>query len=870
MKTIKIFLASSEELTDDRNAFGNLVRKLDNIYEKRGIRIELFEWEDYDAAYNNCRKQDEYNAKIKASDMFLALFHTKAGKFTIEEFDVATEEFRKHASPKVYTYCKDLAEGEQELPELTEFKRKLFEEMGHYWSRYNNRDSMQLHFVMQLQMVETNNMEDTLKVEDGTVTIDGLPIAKMDNLQFAADNEGFTKMKEELAALPDRIDKARKRVEKYPDDEELKQDLQQLQNQYNSLKRQVEQESQLLLDFARNIAVLQGEQITNRMKRAIDAFYKGDVQEAKIILKEAEHDSQSALNDYQQSLDITEKKRQLVILSIGEILLKISATMADVSIPIDERIAMAIDLYKQCDDTAQVVNYPPDKYERFLHQYARFLLDYAHYREAIAVYERQIELSVRLYGVNDVRTAFVYNNIGMAYACIGEHLKAIDFACKSLQIKEDALSGDHPDLLPSYINIAFLYNNMGMPNAAIKHLEKALNTGANTLAKEQTMLASIYNNLAYAYYALANYDQALEYHHKALSIREKLLGDYPETAISYNSIGLILKLKNDYQSALTYYSKALNIQKKFLGPLHPDTAKSYNNLGTLYYNMGEYDNSIKYHLEGLKGQETSVGRMHIDTASSYWNLGHVYEEIGDTEKAIDSYTNALSYFEHKLGKENTYTIACYEKIADLLFQIKSYRQSGEYYSKAIGAYYTLGTKQEEDGNYEEALDSFNKLLALYERVSGPDHVNTASAHCAIARVYDHKKEHGKAIEHYETALSIQRSDEKGNMEDISSTCNNIAQVYYHIKDFESSLKYHTESLNLKKQLYDEGDIRIAHSYNNIGFVYIAIRNLEMAIACLSKALEIYEKTLGENHEQCIGLKDYISQMKSELEHNSHE
>ena len=103
MKTIKIFLASSEELTDDRNAFGNLVRRLDKIYEKRGIRIELFEWEDYDAAYNDRRKQDEYNEQIKASDMFLALFHTRAGKFTIEEFNVATEEFKEHASPKVYT-----------------------------------------------------------------------------------------------------------------------------------------------------------------------------------------------------------------------------------------------------------------------------------------------------------------------------------------------------------------------------------------------------------------------------------------------------------------------------------------------------------------------------------------------------------------------------------------------------------------------------------------------------------------------------------------------------------------------------------------------------------------------------------------------
>lgn len=39
MKTIKIFLASSEELIDNRNAFGNLVRRLDNIYEKRDVRI---------------------------------------------------------------------------------------------------------------------------------------------------------------------------------------------------------------------------------------------------------------------------------------------------------------------------------------------------------------------------------------------------------------------------------------------------------------------------------------------------------------------------------------------------------------------------------------------------------------------------------------------------------------------------------------------------------------------------------------------------------------------------------------------------------------------------------------------------------------
>ena len=154
MKTIKIFLASSEELEDDRNAFGNLVRRLNKTYEKRGIHLELFEWEDYDAAYNNRHKQEEYNDEVRASDMFLAVFHTKAGKFTIEEFDVATEEFLKKGLPKAYVYCKDLKNGEVESEELSEFKKRLYDEMGHYWSRYANRDTMQLHFVMQLQMIQ--------------------------------------------------------------------------------------------------------------------------------------------------------------------------------------------------------------------------------------------------------------------------------------------------------------------------------------------------------------------------------------------------------------------------------------------------------------------------------------------------------------------------------------------------------------------------------------------------------------------------------------------------------------------------------------------------------------------------------------------
>ena len=46
MKTIKVFLASSDELRDERQKFGDLIRRLDDIYVKRGIHVQLLMWED--------------------------------------------------------------------------------------------------------------------------------------------------------------------------------------------------------------------------------------------------------------------------------------------------------------------------------------------------------------------------------------------------------------------------------------------------------------------------------------------------------------------------------------------------------------------------------------------------------------------------------------------------------------------------------------------------------------------------------------------------------------------------------------------------------------------------------------------------------
>ena len=177
-------MASSEELNDDRIAFGALIYKLDMYFREKEVRIKLYEWEDLDAAYNNCRKQDEYNEKVRKSDIFIALFHQKAGRFTIEEFDVAYEEFNKKVLPQIDIYCKDIKEGEVESEELKEFKQRVTD-LGFTCNSYANKESFKLQFTEQLlqYIKETKEIEledDILKFNDnGIVTFDGKRIAKV-------------------------------------------------------------------------------------------------------------------------------------------------------------------------------------------------------------------------------------------------------------------------------------------------------------------------------------------------------------------------------------------------------------------------------------------------------------------------------------------------------------------------------------------------------------------------------------------------------------------------------------------------------------------------------------------------------------------
>ena len=90
MRVFDVFIGSSLKFADLRVRIGCLVSSLSYEWEKKGVRIHLNRWEDYEPGYSGVSKQDEYDEDlVKKSSLMIGLFGDYVGKFTERELDVA-------------------------------------------------------------------------------------------------------------------------------------------------------------------------------------------------------------------------------------------------------------------------------------------------------------------------------------------------------------------------------------------------------------------------------------------------------------------------------------------------------------------------------------------------------------------------------------------------------------------------------------------------------------------------------------------------------------------------------------------------------------------------------------------------------------
>ena len=635
MKNITVFLASSDELKNDRNSFHSLVASLDEIFEPRGYRIRCRRWEDFSAFCTGSRTQDDYNRIVRASDICICMFHRKAGEYTIEEFNQALDEYVKSQShPKTFVYIRALIEGEMEDEALKRFKEDLFDRVGHYWCNYATDDAMKLHFVMQLERIipsVSGNASVTegnhFKIENGVVSLYGHKIAELDNLSFAAENPEYLSLKESIARLNTEIARLRATgvAELQPMIDEKQAELYKKRESLNRLESR-------LFDLALSINKLigSGTPVSERKRLAIEMFERGNSKGVVEILNEKDiaADAAQARKEIEQGKLLVDSGRSLIEAGLQktrslaeEYVLRAKALMTDYAEP--RRFELACHAYEQGIELPRA-NLSEEELAKSLFEYGHFLQTNKRYDLAEVRYRENLDICQRLAAISP----YAYE----------------------------------PDLAGTQNNLGVLYNNTQRYKESEKMYLSALKicqrlTAANPQVYEPD-LAMTQNNLGLLYSDIRRYEESEEMHLSAVEIYQRLTIVNPQVyepdlAMAQSNLGTLYKDTRRYEDSEKLCLSAMEIRRRLAAAnpqvYEPDLAMTQYNLGCLYSDTQRYEDSEKMYLSAMEiRRRLAVANPQVyepDLADTQYNLGCLYYNIQRYEDSEEMYLSALEVYQ---------------------------------------------------------------------------------------------------------------------------------------------------------------------------------------------------------------------------------
>jgi len=244
------------------------------------------------------------------------------------------------------------------------------------------------------------------------------------------------------------------------------------------------------------------------------------------------------------------------------------------------------------------------------------------------------------------------------------------------------------------------------------------------------------------FYAAENYAKAQKYYHEFLKRKGQKKNE--ATGGSYCNLGLISQSLGSYEQAIQYHFKALEIYRVIHGEINKNTANTYNNLGMTFRSMAQYDEAEEYHLKALKIRKTLYGEKHHDIAMSYNNLGNLYSNLQQFEESEECHLAALKIRESIYGEMHPDTAMSCTNLGGTCYFLKKYQQGMEYcqrglainkavhgenHSSTANAHNNIGAIYQAWRQYKESKEHRLKTLMIRRAIYGETHSETGQAYC---------------------------------------------------------------------------------------------------------------------------------------------
>lgn len=736
MSTIKIFLASSDELKPEREMMASLANSLNTVLEQQGVHVIVVEWENLDASMGIHHKQDDYNEKLRDCEMCLVLYWTKFGMYTKTELDTAYKELQAGNNPrKLYVYFKN---GAEPTEELKEFRDSFPTRYGHFFTPFENFDTLKAHFLLQFMEYQSQVLINTnaIEIKDGKVVFGGIEYVNLKNVPFAGNNEEYNEIKDEIAELQEDLEDLSPDSSRYAKKSEK---LQKLQEKLSKMENS-------LWDTALMITRLSTTKCSERLKRAMDLFTAGDNKGAQAVLNEEEIERDVEHNLH--LIQLGEEGKKGLKINIEEYQLKIKT--------LENEMAEGW-LHEQCKLHERVIELTYSLYGEHSIEAAQAMMDATQsmylledYKTLYKYTEKALSIRLELLGENHLDTAQCYNDLGVVSGKLGDNEKYLEYAKKGLKIRL-ALNAPGEILAESYNTAGVAMSHFGDNESFLEYQLKALELRRATIGEQNIDTANSYATVGGAYAAIENIEKYLEYSQHALEIMQKIAGDkHPDTGLFHNNVGDAYMCLEKYPEAIEHLQKALNIDLKTKGKMTYGTLVTYENLSVAYELSGDYEKALKYQIEAVHISDKVNKDTHPKHLEVYERAGKLLAKYEDSENALNYLYHALE-LRFKIAKEDklpngpkpTFELAdlCHE-IGSIHFSMTKFEEAERMLNNAVNILsdikddapelrdwtYHLGLAYARQNKHEDALASFKEALARRVKYYGGDHPDVVDAY----------------------------------------------------------------------------------------------------------------------------------------------
>ena len=443
----------------------------------------------------------------------------------------------------------------------------------------------------------------------------------------------------------------------------------------------------------------------------------------------------------------------------------------------------------------------------------------------------------------------------------------------------DELPVGDKDRLVALTILGHIAQDTGRQQEAYAHYKQALDECDPTDVNQKILVSMSLNNVATMHFEAGHYDVATSEFLQILKLREAYLStDYQMLICTYNNLSICLLMKGDRQEAIDKAEKAFTLCKKYLPENDPTRASVEGNLADVYYQSGRQKEAI-FHCEiALAIQKRCMPAGHHFLITAHRNLGNKYADMGDYGQALAHLESALAIEQHQPNADSFSLAATLNGIGCVLSGQGRKEEALSYFERVlqlipenhtlrISALQRLGVVLGQIGKIDAAYDALRQAIRLYEeQKDNSNELELASIYHAVGTIQCQCSELDNAVEIYNKALAIRQRLLPAAHPDIARLYNELGAIYLDKRDYAHALNYFKQARVIELETLPQGHLQSARTQHKIGYTLFEMGRFaeaqieeEKALAILLEKKQLYvnhplfnsvQRTLSVIHQNC--------------------